>query len=233
MATVDVTRRVPIALMIASVLMLGAAAAALALKPTHLLADEKPAIVLESLFPQSFGRWRIDTSVTPVVADPTVQAKIDSIYSQTLSRTYINDQGERVMLSIAYGRNQNSESTAAHRPEFCYTAQGFAVQGKGQESLQLATHSINVKRLVATWERRVEPITYWVTLADQASVPGFGRKLQQLRYGLRGFIVDGMLFRLSSISADGQTLDYQLHDNFARELEQMLPPAFRPRFFGA
>ncbi|MBC7702098.1 exosortase C-terminal domain/associated protein EpsI, partial [Aquabacterium sp.] len=160
-----------------------------------------------------------------------------ALYSETLNRTYINRSGQRIMLSIAYGRNQNSESTAAHRPEFCYVSQGFTIKGFGKEKVALPAHSLNVVRLEAQADRRIEPITYWVTLNEEASTPGLERKLQQLRYGLQGFIVDGMLMRISSLTdpamRPGGKPDYRLHDQFIADLEQAMTPGFRPRFFGS
>jgi EpsI family protein len=205
-----VSRRVPLAILLAAGLMLGGAAASVWLKPTKMMADGKP---------------------------PTVQNKLDALYSETLNRTYINPSGQRIMLSIAYGRNQNSESTAAHRPEFCYVSQGFTIKGFGKEKVALPAHSLNVVRLEARADRRVEPITYWVTLNEEASTPGLDRKLQQLRYGLQGFIVDGMLMRISSLTdpamPSGGRPDYRLHDQFIADLEKAMTTGFRPRFFGS
>ena len=52
------------------------------------------------------------------------EAIINKIYNQTLTRTYINPRGDRIMLSIAYGRDQ-SDALQMHKPELCYPAQGF------------------------------------------------------------------------------------------------------------
>src|SRR5512139_2987092 len=105
--------------------MLMAAGLAQALKPTRQIADRLPAIDLQAQVPTAFAGWRLDPTTTPVVPDPTLQARLDSVYDQTLARSYVNAAGERVMLTIAYGRDQSSEATAVHRPEFCYGAQGF------------------------------------------------------------------------------------------------------------
>lgn len=232
-----VSRRVPLAVLLAAGLMLAGVGGAVWLKPTKMIADEKPPIVLSTAVPEAFGEWKLDSSMTPVLPDPTVQNQLDALYSETLNRTYINPQGQRVMLSIAYGRNQNSESTAAHRPEFCYVAQGFTIKGFGKEHVVLPAHALNVVRLEAQVDRRIEPITYWVTLNETASTPGLDRKLQQLRYGLQGFIVDGMLMRISSLADEAAPSngkpDYRLHDQFIADLEKAMPLGFRPRFFGS
>lgn len=237
METKSQNRRLPGAIVFATALMVAGAGAAVAFTPKRMMADEKAPIKLEAIIPTAFAGWTVDTSMTPVLPDPTVQNKLDQLYSQTLNKTFVNAQGQKVMLSIAYGRNQNSESTAAHRPEFCYVSQGFSIHSFGQNQLKLPTHDIKVIRLQAAAGPRIEPITYWVTLSDEASVPGLDRKLTQLRYGLQGMIVDGMLVRVSSL-ADSSTPvdkrpDYKLHDDFVSALEKAVPELYRARFFGS
>jgi len=221
-----------VGLVLASACMFGAAYCAEALKPTVSLADIRPKIMLDQLIPTQFGEWKEVPSLRPVLPDPTVQKVIESAYSQTLARGYVNENGQIVMLTVAYGKDQNSESTAAHRPEFCYTGQGFTVQELGVHQAQLANHALTMRQLVGTRENYVEHISYWVTLDDKATLPGLGRKLAQLRFGLHGQIADGMLVRVSSAGRDAKVAE-QAHDAFIRDLEQQIPPAFRSRFFGS
>jgi EpsI family protein len=213
--------------------MLVAAGLAQALKPIHQMADRLPPIDLETQVPAEFAGWRVDPSTAPVLPDPTLQRRLDSVYDQTLARTYVNAQGERVMLTIAYGRDQGSEATAVHRPEFCYGAQGFEVRSAGTEAVNLATGQVTVQRLVGELGPRVEPISYWVTLADQATLPGVGRKLEQMRHGLAGEVADGMLVRVSTLVKPGAPVSYGAQDRFLQDLAGAVPRAVRARYFGA
>ena len=213
-------------------LMVLAAVAGEIMQPTYRLAEHKPRIALESQVPEAFGEWRIDRSIVPVVPDPTLQAMLDVLYSQTLARTYINKQGQRVMLSIAYGSDQSSEATAVHRPEFCYSAQGFRVQTLEKSMLKIQGTEVPVARLVGILGQRVEPITYWVTLDEAATLPGFGRKMQQIRYGLRGQIPDGMLVRVSTISASNADA-FAVQQRFLEQMYAAVPAEVRTRYFGA
>lgn len=224
-------RHVALATFLALGAMLMAAGAGEAMKPSRVLADELPPLDLQTMVPVRFGEWTEVSGASAVVSDPTLDATLAQFYSQTLLRTYENRRGQRVMLSLAYGRNQNSWNTAAHRPEFCYDAQGFTVTGKGVHSLALEGHDIPVVRMVGARGGRHEPVTYWVTLSDSVAVPGLSRKLQQIRYGMQGLIVDGMLVRMSSLGGDDAT-EFALHHAFARDLEQALPASHRARFFG-
>ena len=217
--------------LVIGVCMFAAAGMALALKPTIKVADSGPKVDLETLIPQTFSDWKMDETITPLIANPEQVALLNKIYSQTLSRTYINSRNERVMLSIAYGGDQ-SDSMAVHKPEVCYPAQGFQIL-KNPSISTFATEegSIPVKRLVATQGPRIEPITYWMTVGDKVAVSGLKWKLQQMKYGLTGKIPDGLLFRVSSIQADDAKA-YKIQDDFTREMLKAMKPKERERIIG-
>ncbi|MBV5336464.1 MAG: EpsI family protein, partial [Deltaproteobacteria bacterium] len=105
-------------------LMALAAIFATAWRPSHKLIDGRDPINLQTLVPTAFGDWREEVQTSAMIVDPQQKETIDKIYKQTLSRTYINASGERVMLSLAYGDDQR-DSMQLHYPEVCYPAQGF------------------------------------------------------------------------------------------------------------
>ena len=216
--------------LITAALMFAASAAAVALRPTHKLADAGPKVDLEAMIPKQFGDWRIDTSIAPVLPAPDVQAKLDKIYNQVLARTYINGRGQRVMLSIAYGGDQ-SDSMQVHLPEVCYAAQGFQINKSSLGQLATDHGALPVKRLVASMNSRVEPITYWITVGDKATLPGIGRKLNQIAYGLTGRVPDGMLVRVSSIDPDKDRA-YQVQEDFIGKMLATMEPGHRVRLTG-
>ena len=86
---------------ILGVLMVSSGALTLALTPTNKIADLQEKLDLEILIPSRFGDWKIDESIIPLQVDAETQAKLNEIYNQTLSRTYVNSLGERIMLSVA------------------------------------------------------------------------------------------------------------------------------------
>ena len=224
-------RRIPLVPVFMALLMVSSAALAVVLKPEQRLAEELPPLSLEEAVPKSFGDWRIDTSIVPIDPSPDVQASLDAIYSQLLARTYINGQGERVMLSIAYGADQSGDGSQVHRPEFCYTAQGFQVMANNVGTLLTQYGTLPVRRLLAVQGRRNEPITYWVTVGDKATLPGIERKMSQLAYGLTGKIPDGMLVRVSSINLQNDAA-YKLQEKFIRDMLQSMDTKDRLRVAG-
>ena len=212
-------------------LMLLAAAAAFVGKPSGFLADQIGKPVLELLFPKEFGDWRVDSGLPQVLPAPDVQAKLDAVYNQLLSRTYVNTNGDRIMLSVAYGGDQ-SDGTSAHRPEVCYPAQGFAITYNAKAVQSAGAGNLAVRRLMAKLSSRDEPITYWVVVGSEVATTGIEQKLAQMRYGLRGVIADGMLVRVSSLDADRAT-GHALQAEFISQLAAAVPVESRARVFGS
>lgn len=182
-------------------LMFAGAGLATGLRPSRLMSDTLGVPQLEAVFPTAFDGWRVDTSLPVILPSPDVQAQLDKLYNEVLARTYINDSGDRVMLSVAYGGDQ-SDATSAHRPEVCYPAQGFAISQNFADTVQVAGREIPVRRLMSRMGGRHEPITYWIVVGDRVVTTGIGQKLAQMRYGLRNIIADGLLMRVSTIDVD-------------------------------
>ena len=182
--------------------MLAAAGLAIAMKPKPLPPERIASFQLEVLVPKSFGTWHVDERIVPLLPSPDQKAVIDAIYDQTLARTYVNDHGERMMLSIAYGGRQ-SKTLQVHNPEACYRAQGFKVENETKGELKTRFGTVPVKRMMTSRGDRIEPVTYWITVGDSATHDGLSQRIQQLKYGLTGVLPDGMLVRVSSISSDG------------------------------
>jgi len=201
-----------------------------ALKPTRHTIDQSPKIDLESMIPKEFADWKIDETIIPIQADPERLALLNKIYNQTLSRTYINANGDRVMLSIAYGGDQ-SDSMQVHRPEVCYTGNGFQMTDIEIVDLDTGYGIIPVKRIFAQMGNRHEPITYWITIGDAVAVNTFKWKLQQLKYGLTGRVPDGMLFRVSSLGEQGGA--YPLQKDFIKVLLKSVSFESRKRIIGS
>lgn len=211
-------------------LMLAASAGAFALRPSRMIADQGPAFDAEAAIPHSFADWRQDEQPSALIIDPQQQQTLDTIYSQTLSRTYVNSHNDRVMLSIAYGRDQR-DANQAHKPEVCYPAQGFLLLSKQAGKIETTNGVIAVTRIHTNLGQRFEPVTYWTTVGSHVVVSGLDKKIRELNYGLKGEIPDGLLFRVSSINPD-TTAAFSLQESFVRDLLNSLEPTLRKRISG-
>ena len=211
--------------------MLVAAGMALALTPRIKVADQGPKISLEAMIPKQFSEWKMDETIAPIMVSPDVKAMLDKIYNQTLTRTYINNKGERIMLSIAYGGDQSS-SMQVHRPEVCYVAQGFQVGSTTKDFIDASGTKVPVMKLVASQGNRIEPITYWVMIGDSAVRGNLEQGFARLKYGLTGKIPSGILIRVSSISSD-ESESYRIQEQFVRDMLGAVPMKDRKVLTGA
>lgn len=216
-----------------AVLCLAAAAfaSAEAWRPRQHLAELRPRLDLQSVFPRQFGEWRVDDRLPVQLVSPDVQSLLDKLYSQVLSRVYVHEpSGRRMMLSVAYGGDQ-SDAARAHRPEVCYPAQGFDISGRRKVTWQVAGQPMPVGQLVARMGARHEPVSYWFVVGEQTVVSGTEQKLAQLRHGLRGVIPDGMLVRVSNLDREPERA-FEHQREFVVAMLAGMSPADRLRVAG-
>ncbi len=211
-------------------LMVAASGLAIAMRPTQKIADMGPPVKLETMIPKAFGEWREEPQNQTLIVDPQQSELIKRIYSQTLSRTYINSDGYRVMLSIAYGNDQG-DAKQVHKPEVCYPAQGFTLKNKQLGLLETESGTIPVTRIQTSLGQRHEPVTYWITVGDYVVSSGLGKKLTEMRYGLNGQIPDGLLIRVSSIDPEVDRA-FEMQRKFASQMLLEIKPDYRQRFAG-
>ena len=199
-----------------AVLMCTASAVAYFAKPSTNAADRTPKIQLDAAIPKQFGQWREEPAQTVAVVNPQTQQLLDKLYSQILVRTYVDAQGYRVMLSLAYGDDQRG-GLQAHKPEVCYPAQGFTVHKNVAAAIETPFGVVPGRRLGTQAGARVEPVTYWFAVADRAVTSRFEHRMAEIRLGLTGQVPYGLLFRVSSIDGNADRA-YREHDRFVGAL---------------
>jgi EpsI family protein len=209
---------------------LAAGGMAYAATPRKKLADMLPKVDLEAMFPKEFGEWTIDRFTPVVQPSPEVQAKLNVLYNQILARTYLNAEGQRVMLSVAYGGDQ-SDGLQMHLPEVCYPAQGFQVSNLEWTHVRLTESLAPIKRMRAELGRRIEQVSYWTTLGDRIVQGSGAKKLAQISFAIRGVIPDGFLVRISTLDPR-MTEARRQHDSFASQLILRMTEANRSRVAG-
>lgn len=212
-----------------AVLMGGASVLGTRMIPTRRMADRRGPFTLADAVPKGFRGWVLDPHVRGAIVNPQTEALLRRLYTETLERIYRRGPGERIMLSIAYGADQSDVSMQMHYPEVCYPAQGFQVKKQWLDRLDLPMGRLPVRRLETRFSTLFrEPVTYWTVVGDELTVDGWDKRLAEIRHGLQGEIVDGMLVRVSSVSDDPSGA-FALQDQFIRDLLLSLSPAHRRR----
>jgi EpsI family protein len=202
---------------IAAAIMLGALALGLFAAPTATWYDRLNRPDYATLIPRTFGEWRSERDSDDVVS-PQEAGSLDAVYSQTVSRRYVQTStGRLVMLSVAYGERQYS-GRQTHRPESCYSSQGFTVSDIRPTLLNVARSALPAYRMSANQGWRHERVTYWIRMGNRLMEgSGYHQTLTRLGMNMRGAIPDGLLFRVSEISSDNASSDVFL-DRFISDL---------------
>jgi len=186
---------------------------------------------LGTMIPEQFMGWQALSRISPLVIDPRVASQVGETYAETVERVYRGPGDQTVMLSVAFGTHQLHDSLQAHRPEYCYRAQGFTIEQSLDNSIQTDAGPLKVRRLLTRRAERFEPVTYWMMVDRRAVLPGLGRQLAQLAHGLRGEIPDGLLVRVSSLAKTPDEA-WSLHEHFITDLLNVLPPVDLHRLAG-
>ncbi len=217
-------------LILACVAMLAAAGIANAMKPHRLMARSHEAFDIDAHIPHAFGEWKPVPGLQAVRPPPDgLEAEI---YNQEVSRAFVDKEGHVIMLMIAYGESQ-SDRLQLHHPEVCYTAQGFRVTRPVTSQFEWSASAppIVLTRLVATREERTEPISYWMRIGYDVTNSNFARNALKLEYGLRGWIPDGVLFRVSTLNVAPEA-SFKIQDQFIRDLLNAVPADTRTFMVG-
>ena len=210
-------------------LMCGASVASIGIRESAARPPQSLGIKLEAAVPEKFGDWTMAPQPVQVV-DPPTRKLLESIYSQILTRTYVNKEGYRIMLSMAYGDDQRG-GLQAHRPEVCYPAQGFKVNSKVDGDLATDFGPILVRRLTTRLGSRAEPVTYWLTTGDAVIRDTWDKRMAEIRAAFTGQIPDGLLFRVSSIDEDAARA-FAMQQRFAADMMSAVSAETRRKLSG-
>jgi EpsI family protein len=186
----------------------------------------------QTIVPASFGDW-IDTGDSAAgVVSPVQGEALRAVYSQIVSKTYLHKPtGRRIMLSLAYDEVQQG-IRQLHRPESCYSSQGFAIKSLSPDRLQVDGRSLDVFRMTAAIGNRNEQVTYWIRMGDRViEGPPYELNLTRMVMGLKGMVADGLLFRVSEIAPEAQDSN-PIQDRFIMDLLRAVTPVGQATLIG-
>jgi EpsI family protein len=188
----------------------------------------------EQVVPKSFGDWiEVTEANSSSVVNPEVQEAVNNLYTQVVSRVYEQKTtGRRIILSLAYGDNQTF-SKQLHRPESCYSSQGFKINNLYEEKINVINRPMMVNRMSANIGSRVEQVTYWIRIGDRViSGPPAVLNISRLEMGLKGYVTDGLLFRVSELTED-DNLSHPFQDQFINDFLHALSPNQQAMLIGS
>ncbi|MDO6416073.1 EpsI family protein [Sphingomonas sp. BIUV-7] len=158
--------------------------------------------------PGSFGAWRRrparDDMIDPVVTDEAFAEAI-RMYDATASQDYVTLAGDRIMLSVVFMRKIAQEARF-HRPEFCYSTQGFQVARLPSLRMSLMRRSVGLSRFIASMDSRRELVVYWTRVAGDLPTGSNELRLAIMKNSWSETFPDGVLVRASLFVEPGETI---------------------------
>jgi len=212
---------------IASIMALGAAGAAEALRPrkTLLLLDKG---TMKDALPNEMAGWQADATaadMSPEMAGALAQ----TLYGEIISRVYYSSLGA-VMLLAAYGKTQ-SDALQLHRPEVCYPAVGYTIEASKAVQVPLPHGAaIPARQLVAVNGERRENIIYWTRVGQYLPQSGEEQRSARFKNALQGLVPDGVLLRCSALG-DSEPA-FKVLNRFIEDLLQATAPSKRQALIG-
>jgi EpsI family protein len=189
--------------------------------------------------PTEFGDWK-EVAFAADQVDPGKGAadepNMDRPYDDVLMRAYGNSQGDVVLLALAYGRNQRQE-VKIHRPDVCYTAQGFQLVERSPVAMPVHGNdgaSVQGMRMLVKAPGRVEAVSYWIRIGDVFTGNAWSIRYHIFKEGMSGRAVDGVLVRASQIVQGNvpSAERYRLQEAFLADLVRALPASAREILLG-
>lgn len=201
-------------------------------KPTKFWADVVKGPSYAQTIPDKFGDWVYLPQRAGHVVNPVQEEELMKLYSETVAKSFVHKPtGRVIMLSIAYGRNQSTD-VQIHTPEQCYPSQGFKVEHRLDHEVSTPYGPVKAVRMqTSLGAQRKEPLTYFLRVGDSVVRGSKERNISRLSMALHGYLVDGMLFRVSELNADAESA-FLLQEDFIRNLLISLDDEGRTRIIG-
>lgn len=183
---------------------------------------------LEQVIPEKIGKWSFVSSSGLVVPPEDQLAR--ALYSQLLTRTYMDDAGNGIMLLVAQSPTQ-SGILQIHRPEFCYTAGGYRLSPSVPHEVDVPGRRFPALSISATRDGRTEQIVYWTRIGNQLPTSWTQQRMAVAMDNLRGYIPDAVMVRVSTYGSDRAAALVDV-DEFIRSLITSITPQTRQVLFG-
>lgn len=196
-------------------------AVASVLKPSQHYA--RNGVNLERDVPKEIGEWfEGQQSIIQVSLFSGGANLLNQIYDDMLMRMYEDKQGNKLMLALAYAKEQRQD-VKIHLPEVCYPAQGYQLLKSETKQFNALGNGYAAlgKQQLYYQQGRLEAVTYWVRVGDQTLTSGKDMRLKIIKDGLLNQMLDdGILVRVSSVVADDKQAEqaYALHEKFLAAL---------------
>jgi EpsI family protein len=207
---------------IVAALMALTAMASAALKPRS--APSAAAPDLQFMLPDDFGAWR-----RVAVSEAVLPAEAELGPGEAVAYGAYKDEFGRVVTLVAAYGPALGDSVRLHRPEKCYSSQGYEILERKESLLEIRGRMVPVIDLATKGPSREEAVSYWLREGRGFSLHSGDNAWRRLK-GAQG-PTDSALIRISSPGLLPENVD--LHRRFLLAFAQTLDPEASSIFLGA
>ncbi len=201
----------------------GAAAAVAALRQPYKNVDTLGKRKLEDVIPKQIGEWSFYTNSGLIV--PPEDQLSNSLYAQLMTRAYVDQDKNTLMLLIAQSGAQTG-MLQVHRPEVCYPAAGFNLTPVSQREIATPAGSFRANWLSASREGTTEQIIYWTRIGNSIPLSWAEQRWAVARENLRQVVPDAVLVRISTYETSSAIAARTL-ESFVTSLLRSVPPSIQ------
>lgn len=182
----------------------------------------------EEWVPGRFGEWRVQSESGVVLPPPDTTR--DRLYDNLVTRVYVANGWDPVMLLLAYNNAQDGV-LQVHRPETCYPVGGFLLSDTVKVDLPVGQRKIPSNLFTASGPDRIEQVMYFTRLGDDFPRSWVEQRISVVEANLRAQIPDGMMMRISMIGSDRERAMETL-SSFAEAFILSVPAKLRRLLIG-
>lgn len=209
-------------MIIVAALMAFTALGSAALKPRS--ASPAAAPDLQSMLPGDFGDWR-----RVAVSEAVLPAEAELGPGEAVAYAAYKDEFGRVVTLVAAYGPALGDSVRLHRPEKCYSAQGYEILERKESPIEIRGFVVPVIDLATKGPSRDEAVSYWLREGRGFSLRSSDNAWRRLK-GAQG-PTDSALIRISSPGLLSE--NHGLHNRFLLAFSQALAPETSAIFLGA
>lgn len=157
---------------------------------------------LAALLPARFGGWDSSQDEAAIVLPASYDRMSARNYDTQLARVYHRAGSADILMVVACAASQLG-GLLVHRPESCYPAAGFEISFDHALAVKLgAARQVAGRYLTAQCDARIEQVLYWIRIGGDFPTTSWAEQWSAARAALGGVLADGVLVRLSTVSAD-------------------------------
>jgi EpsI family protein len=161
------------------------------------LISKKPEITRMSLneFPYTVGDYRGVDEGYPDWLEDALKAE------EFIIRQYENPKGDRIKLYVAYFTSRKGTST--HNPDVCYPAQGWKIDKKATEVLDVEGKKYTVAERIFSRDREEQVILFWFQAGSRVYSDKLRHQMAVIRDAVLTNQMQASIVRVSCLDNSG------------------------------